>query len=217
VLALQADLFSALDAPAVFERADLDSSSWVEVARGWLPGADELCWALADGVSWTQRRRRMYDRVVDEPRLTRWYGDGRPLPHPQLYAFRRAMSERYGVTFRALGLNYYRDGRDSVAFHRDRELRYLEDTLVAILTLGARRPFLIHPLGGGRSLDLAPASGDVLVMRGACQLRWEHGVPKVAASGPRISASVRWTASPPPAPSPAPTPGQRRPGRRPPP
>ncbi len=206
VLSLQTDLLSALGGPATFERIPLDSSSWVDVGRGWLPGSDQICCQLAGGVPWQQRRRRMYDRVVDEPRLTRWYGDDSPLPHPGLYAFRRAMSERYGVPFRAMGLNYYRDGRDSVAFHRDRELRHLDDTLVAILTLGARRPFLVHPLGGGRSVDMAPASGDVLVMGGACQLRWEHGVPKVSASGPRVSASVRWAATPAP-----PRPGRRRP------
>jgi alkylated DNA repair dioxygenase AlkB len=206
VLALQADLFSSSGVAGAFERLDLDSSSWVDVARGWLAGADDVCCHLAPRVQWRQRRRRMYDRVLDEPRLTRWYGDGSALPHPELYAFRRAVGARYGVPFGATGLNYYRDGRDSVAFHRDRELRHLSDTLVAILTLGARRPFLLHPVGGGRSVDIAPGSGDVLVMGGRCQLDWEHGLPKVASAGPRISASVRWAA----------TPGERRPSERPP-
>lgn len=192
MLALQGDLLSQLGTRADFERISLDSSSWVDVARGWLAGADEVCCTVARDVHWRQRRRRMYDRVVDEPRLTRWYVSGSPLPHPCLESFRDAMSERYGVCFSSLGLNYYRDGHDSVAPHRDRELRRLDDTLVAILTLGARRPFLVRPLGGGKSIDISPASGDVLVMGGACQLRWEHGVPKVASSGPRISASVRW-------------------------
>ena len=92
-----------------------------------------------------------------------------------------------------MGLNYYRDGRDSVAPHADRELRDLDDTLVAILTLGAARPFLLRPQGGGPAIDLHPASGDLLVMGGACQATWEHAVPKVAAgAGPRISASIRW-------------------------
>ena len=91
------------------------------------------------------------------------------------------------------GLNHYRDGNDSVAFHRDRELRQLTDTMVAVLTLGARRPFLVRPHGGGRSIDLSPASGDLLVMGGRCQLDWEHGVPKVAAAGARVSVSWRWT------------------------
>jgi alkylated DNA repair dioxygenase AlkB len=79
-----------------------------------------------------------------------------------------------------------------VAYHRDRELRRLDDTLIAIVTLGAARPFLIRPLGGGRSRDLRPGSGDLLVMGGRCQVAWEHGVPKVAHAGPRISATLRW-------------------------
>jgi alkylated DNA repair dioxygenase AlkB len=97
------------------------------------------------------------------------------------------------VPFGTVGLNYYRNGADSVAPHADRELRDLDDSLVAIVTLGARRPFLLRPKGGGRSVDLAPASGDLLVMGGACQAGWEHGVPKVARAGPRVSATWRWS------------------------
>ena len=112
---------------------------------------------------------------------------------------RDALRDRYRVELGALALNYYRDGRDSVAFHRDRELRELDDTLIGIVTLGARRPFLLRPLvreshgrGERRSRDLSPGSGDVLVMGGACPRAWEHGVPKVAGAGPRVSATWRW-------------------------
>ena len=97
-----------------------------------------------------------------------------------------------GVPLRTLGCNYYRDGRDSVAWHADRELRELDDTRIAIVTLGARRPFLLRPKGGGRSIDVAPGSGDLLVMGGACQIGWEHSVPKRRACGPRVSCSWRW-------------------------
>jgi alkylated DNA repair dioxygenase AlkB len=97
------------------------------------------------------------------------------------------------VPFGGPFLNYYRDGRDSVAWHGDTEMRHVEDTRVAILTLGAARPFLLRPRGGGRSRDLRPGSGDLLVMGGACQRDWEHAVPKTAHAGPRISVSVRWT------------------------
>ena len=134
----------------------------------------------------------MYDRVLDDPRLSCWYRDDDAMPHPAFADIRAALGTRYGASFGAVGLNYYRDGRDSVAFHRDRELRSLDDTLVAIVTLGARRPFLVRPFGGGRSTDLAPASGDLLVMGGTCQRAFEHGVPKVISSGPRISATWRW-------------------------
>jgi alkylated DNA repair dioxygenase AlkB len=179
------------DAPT--ERIWLDAGSWVDRTRGWLGGADELCQVLVETVPWRQGRRTMYDREVDDPRLSCWFRDGEPLPHPVLGAAREALARRYGHPFGNPGMNLYRDGADSVAFHRDRELRRLDDTLVAIATLGARRPFLVRPHGGGRSRDLAPGSGDLLVLGGRCQLDWEHGVPKVARSDVRLSVSWRWT------------------------
>ena len=102
----------------------------------------------------------------------------------------RALERRYRRRLRGPALNYYRDGRDSVAWHADRELRELDDTIVAIVTLGTRRPFLLRPKGGGPSIDVAPGSGDVLVMGGAAQRGWEHAVPKTARPGPRISVVV---------------------------
>lgn len=176
-----------------FERIDLGGGAWVDVARGWFGGADDLLERLQDGVDWRHHRRWMYERMVDEPRSSRWYRADEALPDEGLAAFRVAAGRRYGRRFGAMALNYYRDGRDSVAAHTDRELRHLDDTLVAILTLGAMRPFQLRPMGGGRSIDVRPASGDLLVMGGSCQAAWEHAVPKVArVSGARISASIRW-------------------------
>ena len=183
----------AVDPNAVVERVELDDRSWIDVGRLWLRGADTLLEALVATVPWRQGRRKMYDRVLDDPRLSRWYSADDPLPHPSLAAVRRALSTRYRVRFGGVGLNYYRDGRDSVAFHRDRELRHLDDTLVAIVTLGAARPFLVRPRGGGASRDVRPGSGDLLVMGGRTQADWEHSVPKVARAGPRVSVSLRWS------------------------
>jgi alkylated DNA repair dioxygenase AlkB len=183
----------ALRPDPAFERTDLGDGAWVDVARDWLGGADELCMRLIEEVDWQGHRRWMYDRMVDDPRLTRWYDATDPLPEEALAWYRVAVGRHYGVRFGAVGLNLYRDGKDSVASHADRELRELDDTLVAILTLGAARPFLLRRHGGGPSIDLHPASGDLLVMGGTCQATWEHAVPKVAAgAGPRISASIRW-------------------------
>jgi alkylated DNA repair dioxygenase AlkB len=178
---------------AHFDRIDLGGGAWVDVARSWMGGADDVLARLIAGVEWRHHRRRMYDRVVDEPRLSRWYHADEPLPEEALAWMRVSVGRRYHTRFGALGLNYYRDGHDSVAFHSDRELRHLDDTLVAIVTFGAARPFLLRPAGGGRSIDLHPASGDLLVMGGTCQIGWEHAVPKVSSgAGPRISASIRW-------------------------
>jgi alkylated DNA repair dioxygenase AlkB len=178
---------------APVERVALDATSWVDLGRGWLHGADTLLADLVGTVPWRQGRRKMYDRVLDDPRLSRWYNATDELPHPTLDTIRRALSARYRVPFGSVGLNYYRNGRDSVAFHRDRELRRLDNTLVAIVTLGAVRPFLVRPRAGGPSRDLRPAAGDLLVMGGRTQADWEHSVPKVVAAGPRVSVSLRWS------------------------
>ena len=194
--ALQGTLLGAteprVDDSAAFERIDLGDGSWIDLARSWLHGSDTLLGALVDRVDWRHGRRWMYDRMVDDPRVSRWYRREHEPPHPAFGEIRAALTACYGVELGGFGLNYYRDGRDSVAFHRDRELRRLDDTLIAIVTLGATRPFLVRPLGGGRSRDLRPGSGDLLVMGGRAQVAWEHGVPKVAHAGPRISATLRW-------------------------
>ncbi|MCJ7436489.1 MAG: alpha-ketoglutarate-dependent dioxygenase AlkB [Acidimicrobiia bacterium] len=188
----------AVDRATRPERIALDETSWVEVTRNWLRGADTLLDALVPTITWHQGRRRMYDRILDEPRLSRSFSPGDALPHPALAAIQAALIERCAVPLGGMFLNYYRDGRDSVAWHGDRELRYLDDTLVAIVTLGAVRPFLLRPrrvdgVGGGRAHDLRPGSGDLIVMGGRCQRDWEHAVPKVVSAGPRISVSVRWS------------------------
>lgn len=184
----------AIDRSASIERIQLDPTAWVEVARGWLRGADVVLDALVTTVDWKRGRRFMYDHVVDDPRLSRSYRGSDELPHPVLSMAKCALESRYHVRFGGLGLNYYRDGNDSVAFHRDRELRYLDNTLIAIVTLGSNRPFLVRPKSGGPSRDISPSSGDLLVMGGSCQVEWLHAVPKVARACPRISATWRWSA-----------------------
>ena len=98
-----------------------------------------------------------------------------------------------GEPFRTAGLCLYRDGRDSVAWHGDTIGRgSREDTMVAILSLGAPRALALRPRGGGRSLRFEIGHGDLLVMGGSCQRTWEHAVPKTAhAAGPRISVQFR--------------------------
>jgi alkylated DNA repair dioxygenase AlkB len=185
----------AITPDVVWSRTALDADAWVDVAREWLAGADALAAKLITSVPWKQGRRRMWDRMVDDPRLSHWGRRGDPPLDPALTQVHRALERRYRRRLHGPALNYYRDGRDSVAWHADRELRELDDTIVAIVTLGTRRPFLLRPKGGGPSLDVAPGSGDVLVMGGAAQRGWEHAVPKTARSGPRISLSFRWTTS----------------------
>ena len=178
-------------------RVPLARGAWVDLRPGWLAGSGVVFGALTEAVPWRAERRHMYDRVVDVPRLLCFYGEDEPLPHPALAAARDALSAHYqaelGEPFRTAGLCLYRDGRDSVAWHGDTTGRgSREDTMVAILSLGAPRALLLRPRGGGASLRFEVGHGDLLVMGGSCQRTWEHAVPKTAqAVGPRISVQFR--------------------------
>jgi alkylated DNA repair dioxygenase AlkB len=179
------------------ERTSLTDGAWVDVRRSWVGGADLLFETLARTVPWHGERRTMYDREVDVPRLLCFYGEQDPLPDPLLDQAREVLSASYeaelGEPFRTAGLCYYRDGRDSVAWHGDRIGRSRqEDTMVAILSLGAPRHLLLRPRGGGSSLRFALGPGDLLVMGGSCQRTWDHAIPKTTRPvGPRISVQFR--------------------------
>jgi alkylated DNA repair dioxygenase AlkB len=202
VSAGQAPSVPAVHPDRPFERLELDGGSWVEVCRGWLTGADEVYRAVVEGASWEQGRVFRYEHWIDEPRLSGYCRAGGVVPHPVLREAHRAVQARLRTRFDGFALAWYRSGRDGVAFHRDRELRWLEDTLIAVLTLGARRPFLLRPRAsrydhgpaGRGTVDLAPAGGDLLIMGGRCQADWEHSVPKVPHPvGGRVSLQWRWT------------------------
>jgi alkylated DNA repair dioxygenase AlkB len=179
---------------ASVKRIDLDAESWVDHAPGWVSGADELFAEILDGTDWGQRTRHMFDKRVIEPRLTSsWRASSeKPLTPPVLEAMRRALSERYEVELDSMGMNLYRDGRDSVAWHGDRIAKEIERPIVALVSLGHPRRFLLRPKGGGRSRPFELGRGDLLVTGGRTQRLWQHRVPKVASAvGPRISLAFR--------------------------
>jgi alkylated DNA repair dioxygenase AlkB len=176
------------------ERIELDPESWVDFAPAWVSGADELFAELLAGTDWGQRTRTMFDKRVVEPRLTSYWraSAGTPLEPAVLEDMRRLLSERYGVELDSMGMNLYRDGRDSVAWHGDRIAREIERPVVALVSLGHPRRFLLRPKGGGRSRPFELGRGDLLVTGGRTQRSWQHSVPKVAnAAGPRISLAFR--------------------------
>ncbi|MEU5755593.1 MULTISPECIES: alpha-ketoglutarate-dependent dioxygenase AlkB [unclassified Streptomyces] len=200
---LQGSLFDQTDEVrlgplAGVRRTPLGSGAWIDLLPGWLSGADALFERLAAEVPWRAERRAMYDQVVDVPRLLAFYGAGDALPHPLLTEARDALSAHYaaelGEPFTTAGLCHYRDGRDSVAWHGDRIGRGArQDTMVAILSVGAPRDLLLRPAGGGGPTVRRPLGhGDLIVMGGSCQRTWEHCVPKsTRAAGPRISVQFR--------------------------
>ncbi len=178
-------------------RTVLSHGAWVDVRPGWMTGADALFERLSRAVPWRGERRPMYDRVVDVPRLLCFYDEDEPLPHPALAVARQALDEHYAAElaepFVTAGLCLYRDGRDSVAWHGDRIGRgSFQDTVVAIVSLGAPRTFALRPLGGGVGHRYEIGHGDLLVMGGSAQRTWQHAVPKTTnAVGPRISIQFR--------------------------
>jgi alkylated DNA repair dioxygenase AlkB len=192
-----------IDPHAVIERVELDEHSWVDVGRQWLAGADQLFEVLLGNVPWSATKMFRYDHTIDERRLSAGWQRGTPLPHPALASIHRTLQHRYHVEFPSFSLIQYRDGGDGQGFHRDTDMKWLDDTVIAILTLGARRPWHLRPYGGrndqaalkGATHDLAPGNGDLIVMGGRCQADWQHSVPYLGRQpvGIRISIQWRWS------------------------
>lgn len=182
--------------PTGLRRTELGDGAWFDLLPSWVPGSAALHARLVRSVGWRAGRRQMYDRVVDVPRLTAWFGEGDPLPDPALTAARDRLDAHYGALgpFRTAGLNLYRDGTDSVAWHADRVAREpgAPDALVAILSLGAARTLALRPAGGGPGRRLQLGHGDLFVMGGSFQRTWQHAVPRTARPvGARTSVQLR--------------------------
>lgn len=176
------------DTFASLTRHDLGAGAWIDEVPGWLAGADDVFDDIARRAPWQAHERIMWDRRVDEPRLsTRGWADP-PEPVPTMAV---ALESHYELDVSAVSANCYRNGSDSVAFHGDVAGRYRATTIVAIVSLGAPRHFLVRPSGGGRSRRFTPSHGDLLVMGGTCQHTFEHAVPKSASAESRIALMFR--------------------------
>jgi alkylated DNA repair dioxygenase AlkB len=150
---------------------------------------------LHRSVRWRSQRRRMYDREVAVPRLL---GSFRLDPAPAgtpgavLEAARRVVAQ-VGVPFNSVGLNLYRDGRDSVAPHNDHLYDIREGFPIALLSLGATRRMTIRAKAAPRRcIHVELETGSLLVMDYATQIHYTHAVPKTSAAvGERISLAFR--------------------------
>ena len=156
------------------------------LAQGWFA-------ALREGVAWKAERRQMYDREVDVPRLTGHFRlDDAALPPALAEAAARVIAGT-AVPFNSVGLNFYRDGRDSVAPHNDHLDTIVEGRPIALLSLGSTRRMTIRaklPPKRVLQVDLAPAS--LLLMSYATQIHYTHGIPKTKEPvGERISLAFR--------------------------
>jgi alkylated DNA repair dioxygenase AlkB len=192
-----------IDRQTRVRRIELDGASWVDLVEGFVRAPAEEFRSLHETVAWQQNEVLRYDRYVPERRLgSSLRADDRPL----LRQTELHLEATYGVRWAGVGGLLYRDGGDFQGLHSDRELRWLDDTLIAIVVLGERRPFVLRrrirwadvveriPAGTDPDdLVLLPGEGDMLVMGGACQRDWLHGVPAAETSLPRISLTWRWT------------------------
>ena len=142
---------------------------------------------------WEATTQELYGKLMVTPRLVaRWSSpeDIETLP-PVIERMRQLLVTRYRRPFDSVGANLYRDGRDSVAWHGDHIPLRIINPVVATVSLGSPRRFVMRPREGRTALTLALGMGDLVVMGGRSQRTWLHAVPKVASAGPRISVAYR--------------------------
>lgn len=179
-----------------------DGSSWVEVTAGLVRRPRDVLDELLAVVEWGQGEVWRYDRFVAERRLGAWIDvSGAPTALRQCALH---LESRHRVRFEGASAIWYRDGGDFQGLHSDREMRWLDDTLIGIVVLGEPRPFVLRPRGpngpdrtppgeGDHDVVLHPGHGDLLVMGGCCQRDWVHGVPAASTDRPRVSVTWRWS------------------------
>jgi len=173
------------------------------LVRDWLAPdeARTAMEALSRDVPWAQKPIVMMGKRILQPRLVAWYGDATytysglenvPLGWTSLLAsLRDRASSAAGVAFNSVLLNLYRDGDDSMGFHADKEKELGRDPVIASLSLGAARRFVMRHASAPR-IELDLEGGSLLIMRGTTQHFWRHGVPRTrVAVGPRINLTFR--------------------------
>jgi alkylated DNA repair dioxygenase AlkB len=187
-------------------RIELGDAATLDLDEAWLKESDasSLFRELLENARWTQKSIRIAGRQVLEPRLTAWYGDddavyiysglrNAPFPWlPSLLELRSRLDLALGIRFNGALLNYYRDGNDSMGFHADNEPELGANPVVASVSLGETRRFLLrHVKNKEQRFAWDLPSGSLLVMSGTTQHRFRHAVPKQSNKGPRINITFR--------------------------
>lgn len=183
------------------------SSSWVDVHPGFLRDPEAVFRAVLADTPWARGETWRYERYVEEQRLGAVIRE-----RDQNAALRQTgmhLRALYASRLAGVAAILYRDGRDFQGLHSDRSMKWLDNTLIAILVVGERRPFQLRPRrhlsraerivahGEGRDSEedvvLNPGRGDLIVLGGRCQRDWLHGVPACDVRGERISLIWRWS------------------------
>jgi alkylated DNA repair dioxygenase AlkB len=148
---------------------------------------------LRDTITWKSERRPMYDRIVDVPRLTAGFALIDAALPQALGEAHHCIRCHVDAPFTHVGLNFYRDGRDSVAPHNDKLHSLATGYPIALLSLGATRRMDIRDKQPPRTTRRVPLeAGSLLLMSHTSQHHYEHGIPKTReAVGPRISVVFR--------------------------
>lgn len=168
--------------------------------------ADALLRTLIDTIAWRSESIVLWGRTYAQPRLIAWYGDeGKhytysgltlvPLPWtPLLTQIKERVEQLTTVQFNSVLLNYYRDGNDSMGMHSDDEPELGPNPIIASLSLGAERTFILkhRTKPETKPLHLQLSSGSLLLMQGETQQHWKHGIAKEKrACGPRVNLNFR--------------------------
>lgn len=192
----------AIDRHAPTQRTALGGTAWVDLTCGFVVDAEEAMQRFLQGTPWQSTEVLRYDRYVPEKRLSAGLRADTDALTRQAQMH---VESRYRQRLSGVAAILYRNGDDFQGLHSDREMRWLDDTLVAIVVLGQRRPFVFRQRTGDASfvdrtpagqlpgdITLMPGEGDLLVMGGASQRDWLHGVPAAVTDQPRISLTWRW-------------------------
>ena len=190
----------------MFERIALAGAE-VLYAEHWLPAPQADAWfaALHSAIDWEVHQIRLFGRLVASPRLSSWIGDAeasyrysgtrfQPKPWPAgMPALREQVSTAAGERFNSVLANLYRDGGDAMGWHSDDERELGAQPVIASLSLGASRRFLLKRRdGSGETRPLQLVHGSLLLMRGDTQRLYRHALPRTRKPvGPRINLTFR--------------------------
>lgn len=196
---------SVVAEPAAGERLELPDGEGVLYRRAFAPADRARLFAALDRETpWQQPIITLYGRRIASPRLSAWYGDPgavyaysglrlEPAPWtPTLQCLRERVESLARVRFNSVLLNRYRDGRDSMGWHSDDEPELGRNPVIASVSFGAARRFLMEHRKRRLRLEWLLEDGDVLVLGGPTQHCWRHHVPKTREPvGPRINLTFR--------------------------
>ena len=185
-----------------FRLVDADIRFWPQIALHQSPEC--LLGELIESTAWRQERIVVYGKPYSQPRLSAWFGDRayrysgitlQPTPWtPTLLALKHRVEYFAEQEFNSVLLNYYRDQNDSMGMHSDDERELGTEPVIASLSLGETRTFLLKhkTCKALKTYRIALPSGSLLVMRGTTQNHWRHGIAKCKSScGPRINLTFR--------------------------